>query len=63
MFSPHHAILISPILSLGIAVPTDGVPAHTARLLDDEILTLIQATGNASLSLSRHPRPRLPPVM
>lgn len=30
----------------------DGVPAHTARLLDDEILTLIQATGNASLSLT-----------
>lgn len=30
----------------------DGVPAHTGRLLDDEILTLVQATENASLSLT-----------
>lgn len=41
MSSPHHAILISRIHSLGIAVPTVSPP--TARLFDDEILTLIQA--------------------
>lgn len=34
----------------------DGVPAHTGRLLDDEILTLIQATENASLSHVTHAR-------
>lgn len=46
----HHAILISPIHSLGVAVPTVSPP--TARLLDDEILTLMQAVENASLSLA-----------
>lgn len=30
----------------------DGVPAHIARLLDDEILTLMQALENASLSVA-----------
>lgn len=50
MFSPHHAIFISPIHSLGIAVPTVSPP--TARLLDDEILTPIQALENASLSVA-----------